>query len=63
MQQITVSKEFKAAFNLCMNHYEINGEELEFEKQRVRKNFKDAQICYSSIAKTIREILNIEENT
>ena len=63
MQKITVSKEFKTAFNLCMKHYECTAEEIEFEKQRVRKNFKDAQICYSSIAKTIRKILNIEENT
>lgn len=59
----TVSKEFKSAFDFCMDYYGVTGEELEYERQRVRENFEDAQKCYSSIAKTIREILNIEENT
>lgn len=54
MQQITVSKEFKTAFNLCMKHYECTVEEIEFEKQRVRENYQDAERCYLSIAEEIR---------
>ena len=52
---ITVSKEFKAAFNLCMKHYECTAEEIEFEKQRVRANYRDAERCYLSIAAEILE--------
>jgi len=43
---ITVSKEFRTAFNFCMEKYGVIGEELEFEKKRVRENYEDAERCY-----------------
>lgn len=46
---ITVSKEFRAAFNFVMEKYGVIGEELEFEKARVRENYEDAERCYLSI--------------
>jgi len=51
---ITVSKEFKEAFNLCMKHYECTAEEIEYEKQRVRANYADAEMCYLAVAENIR---------
>lgn len=50
----TVSREFKEAFDFCMDHYEVTGEELEYEKQRCRENMKEASICYASIAEKLR---------
>lgn len=47
---IKVSKEFKAAFDLCMAYYEVTGEELQYEMDRVRQNYKEASKCYISIA-------------
>lgn len=49
----TVSKEFKSAFDFCMNYFgTVNDkEELEFEKSRVRDNYERAQRCYFDIAK------------
>lgn len=47
----TVSKEFKSAFDFCMEHFEVTGEELSFERQRVRENYEQAQRCYLDIAK------------
>ena len=49
MSKITVSKEVLAAFNFCMEKYGVIGEELEFERQRVRENYEDAERCYLSI--------------
>lgn len=46
---ITVTKEFRTAFNFCMEKYGVTGEELEFEKARVRENYEDAERCYLSI--------------
>lgn len=48
--RVTVTKEFKKAFQLCMDHWEVTGEELEFEKERVRANYAEAERCYLSIA-------------
>lgn len=48
------SKKFIDDFNLCMDHYEVTGEELEFEKLRCRDNMKEATICYASIAEKLR---------
>ena len=45
-----VTKEFKDAFYLCMRHWEVDEEEMEFEKDRVRKNYHEAERCYLSIA-------------
>lgn len=53
MMAFTVSKEFKSAFYFCMNHFEVTGEELEFERQRVRDNYEEAQRCYLDIAKRL----------
>lgn len=50
----TVNREFKEAFDICMEYYEVTGEELEFEKSRVRANFEQAQICYLDIAEGLR---------
>lgn len=46
---ITVSKEFITAFNFCMEKYGVIGEELDFEKARVRENYEDSERCYLSI--------------
>jgi len=46
---ITVTKEFRTAFNYCMEKYGVIGEELEFEKARCRANYKDAERCYLAI--------------
>lgn len=43
---ITVTKEFRTAFNFCMAHYEVVEPELSYEKQRVRDNFEQAEKCY-----------------
>lgn len=48
------TKEFIGDFKLCMDHYEVTGEELEYEKQRCRENMKEASICYASIAEKLR---------
>ena len=47
--QITVSKEFRAAFKKCMEFYEVDETEIEYEKQRVRENYADAERCYLDI--------------
>jgi len=57
-QKITVTKEFRQAFKKCMGYYECTAEEVEFEKQRVRANYSDAERCYLSIA----EEINNEKN-
>lgn len=49
-KRITVTKEFLQAFKKVMVFYECTAEEIELEKQRVRENYKDAEICYLSIA-------------
>lgn len=54
MMKITVTKEFKEAFSLCMKHYECTVEEIEYEKQRVRANYADAERCYLAVADNIR---------
>ena len=46
---ITVSKEFLEAFNFVMEKYGVIGEELEYEKSRVRENYEQAELCYLSI--------------
>ena len=46
----TVSKEFMEAFNFCMDWYGVTGEELAYEKQRVRDNYEAAYQCYMNIA-------------
>lgn len=46
---INVSKEFITAFNFVMEKYGVIGEELEYEKNRVRENYEDAERCYLSI--------------
>lgn len=51
--QITVTKEFRRAFAKCMEFYGVTGEELEYEKQRVRENYADAEKCYIDIAKVL----------
>lgn len=45
----TVSKEFITAFNFCIEKYGVTGEELEYEKSRVRENYDQAERCYLSI--------------
>ena len=50
-----VSKEFMDAFELCMQTYDVTGDELEYEKERVRKSLADANQCYISIARGILE--------
>lgn len=52
----TVSKEFKWAFDMCMKHYGVVEDELEYEKQRVRANYHEAEKCYESIANGIRKL-------
>ncbi len=54
MMTITVTKQFKEAFSLCMKHYECTAEEIEYEKQRVRANYADAEMCYLAVADNIR---------
>lgn len=49
--KITVTKEFRQAFKKCMDYYGVTGEELDFEKERCRVNYKEAERCYLSIAK------------
>lgn len=46
----TVKKEFSEAFNRCMQHWNVTGDELEFERQRVRVNYLEAERCYLDIA-------------
>ena len=48
--RITVTKEFRQAFKKCMDAYGVTGEELEFEKERCRTNYQEAERCYLSIA-------------
>lgn len=49
-QKITVTKEFRQAFKRCMEAYGVTGDELEFEKERCRANYQEAERCYLSIA-------------
>ncbi len=53
---ITVSKEFLNDFDFVMKYYNVTGQELEQEKQRVRDNFEVAKECYTSIAKALRSL-------
>ena len=52
-KKITVTKEFRQAFKKCMDAYGVTGEELEFEKERCRTNYQEAERCYLSIAAEI----------
>lgn len=54
-QKITVTKEFRQAFKLCMDAYGVDGEALEFEKERCRANYEDAERCFLSIANEIKK--------
>lgn len=51
---IDVSAEFIESFNLCMDYYEVPIDEIEYEKERVRKNYEDACKCYMDIAAKIK---------
>lgn len=53
---MTVTKQFKRDFDFCMKHYEVTGDELEFEKERCRANMSEAERCYSSVAERLRSI-------
>jgi hypothetical protein len=53
---MNVTIEFKEAFYLCMKHYECTDDEIEYEKQRVRSNYADAERCYLAVAKNIKEL-------
>ena len=48
--RITVTKEFRQAFKKCMDAYGVTGEELEFEKERCRTYYQEAERCYLSMA-------------
>lgn len=48
---LKVSKEFISAFDFCMNYYGVTGKELDYEKQRIRDNYEEAQQCYLDIAR------------
>ena len=54
---ITVSKEFKAAFKKCMEHWQVTGEELEYEKDRCRANYEQAAQCYLAMAEKIGKLV------
>lgn len=56
-----ITQEFKKDFYLCIKHWEVSGEELEFEKNRVRKNYLEAERCYASIAGKLRNGSFIEK--
>lgn len=56
MMAFTVSKEFKKAFEMCIEYYEVTGEELVYEKRRVRDNYEQARRCYLDIANGIEII-------
>jgi len=49
MMSINVSKEFITAFSFIMEKYGVIGDELDFEKTRVRENYEQAELCYLSI--------------
>lgn len=53
---MTVTKQFKMDFDFCMKHYEVTGDELEFEKGRCRANMEEATRCYESIADGLRKL-------
>jgi len=53
--RVTVTKQFKKDFDLCMKHYEVTGEELDYEKARCRENMEEATRCYESIADGLRK--------
>ncbi len=55
-EMVKANRKFVEAFNLCMQHYGVTGEELEFEKSRVRANYKEAEKCYLAIAEDIKII-------
>lgn len=55
-KEVKATPEFKEAFALCMDYYEVTGEELEFEKVRVRANYQEAERCYLSIAEGLRKL-------
>lgn len=52
--EIRITKEFKSAFEMCMEHWNVTSDELDFEKQRVRANYQDAERCYLSIASQLK---------
>jgi len=51
---ITVTKEFKQAFERVTDHYGVKGAELEFERARVRLSYPEAELCYLSIYESIK---------
>lgn len=50
---LKVSKKFFDAFQKCMDYYECTAEEIEFEKKRIRSDYRNAEICYLSVVNTI----------
>ena len=57
---ITVTKEFKQAFERVMGYYAVKGAELEFERARVRLSYAEAEKCYLSIYESIK--LELDQN-
>lgn len=50
-----VSLRFREAFDLCMAYYGCSMYEIEYEKQRARDNYTEAEKCFISIADEIRD--------
>ena len=44
-----VSRDFKNAFDFVMDYFQVEGEELEYEKSRVRENYPEANQFYLAI--------------
>lgn len=53
VNKIKLSKQFVDDFNMVMKYYNVAGDELELEKQRVRDNPEDAIACYTDISKKL----------
>jgi hypothetical protein len=51
---LKVSRKFLDAFQKCMDYYECTAEEIEFEKKRIRADYRNAEICYLSIAERVK---------
>ncbi len=58
-KKITVSPEFIKDFNLCMDYFQVSDEEIIFEKERVRNNYKEALLSYKKTAEMIELILRM----
>lgn len=61
--EMRVSQDFLDDFNLCVEYYGCDPDEIEYEKRRVNDGYAQAKRCFGAIADEIRRLGRIEDET